>query len=279
MCATGRNPEGWGSMRPMVTCWAHELGDCSDTQSREHYVSKGLFRSKAVLVRGLPWCRHETKRIGLDSAASNILCRDHNSRLSPLDAEAARAFSSLREIFELKSRQAQLAPRLWMRRSWTLDARLLERWFLKTFINLTQIQRPIGQWRGASKDQPPIEAVRAVFGLAPIKPPFGLHAAARVDQDVVSDNDALAFAPLHHTADRTLAAGAFAFRGFRFVLGWTDGDLRPLFHTAAFQDPAFTGWHGSDLLQPLKKLVFNFRGSAAQELHLKWRPFRSAGSG
>lgn len=257
----------------MVNCWARELGDCCDAQSKEHYVTKGLFNSKGLHVRGLPWCRHETKRIGLGSAASSILCRDHNSRLSPLDAEAVRTFEALREIFELRHRQAQLPPRLWKKRVWTVNARLLERWFLKTFINLGQIQQPIEQWRGASEGKPPLDAVRAVFGLAPITTPFGLHAAAGVGQKVMSDGDTLAFVSLRHVTDRTLAAGAFEFRGFRFVLKWTGQDLEPFLRTAASRDPSFAGWDGGDLIHPLKKVVFSSGGRAAQELHFKWQPF------
>jgi hypothetical protein len=48
-----------------VHCWASILGDCGGRQSGEHVVSKGLFRGKAVHVRGLHWCAGEFKTIGL----------------------------------------------------------------------------------------------------------------------------------------------------------------------------------------------------------------------
>jgi hypothetical protein len=262
----------------MVTCWAHTLGDCSNTQSREHYVSKGLFVSDGLRVRGLPWCRYETKTIGLGSATSKILCTSHNERLAELDAEAVRAFESFREIFTLRARQAQLPGRLWKRRVWSLNARLLERWFLKTFINLVQVQQPLAQWRGTSDGQPPIELVRATFGLIPIDPPLGLYAAGAVDHIVVSDGDTVAFAPLHHAADGTLAAGAFEFRGFRFVVKWTEADLNSFFRTVAFRDSSFAGWHESRL-EPLKDVKFMSGATVAQQLSFKWPPFRKPKAG
>ena len=73
-----------------MECWAHELGDCRGGQSGEHHVSASLFpTTKVLLVKGFPWCMDEHKTVGLPSLTANILCRHHNSALSPFD-EAAR---------------------------------------------------------------------------------------------------------------------------------------------------------------------------------------------
>ena len=131
-----------------VTCWAESLGGCSSVQSREHYISKGLFEGDSIIQKGLPWCKFEEKEIGLASASAKILCKTHNERLSILDDEAIRAFDSLREILLLQSRQKKLAPRIWKVRTWHLNGLLLDRWFLKTLVNLMHVQTQAIEFRG-----------------------------------------------------------------------------------------------------------------------------------
>ena len=63
------------------------------------------------------------KEVGLESAASKILCKAHNERLSILDAEAVRAFDCIRGIFELQARQRAVEPTVWKVREWRLNGR------------------------------------------------------------------------------------------------------------------------------------------------------------
>ena len=49
------------------------LGACPRVQSREHYISKGLFEGDSVKLKGLPWCKFEEITIGLASASTKIV--------------------------------------------------------------------------------------------------------------------------------------------------------------------------------------------------------------
>jgi len=42
--------------------------------------------SDSVSIRGFDWCKDKPKTIGINSLTANVLCRDHNSALSDLDA-------------------------------------------------------------------------------------------------------------------------------------------------------------------------------------------------
>ncbi len=72
----------------MPQCWAASLGGCHPEQSREHLVSASLWGGNPIDVIGFPWCRHTPKRVGVGSLTAKILCRSHNSALSPLDGAA-----------------------------------------------------------------------------------------------------------------------------------------------------------------------------------------------
>jgi len=41
-----------------MKCWAKSIGGC-DEKSLEHYVTKSIFSSDIVKVKGLHWCKDE----------------------------------------------------------------------------------------------------------------------------------------------------------------------------------------------------------------------------
>jgi hypothetical protein len=51
----------------MGYCSAEALGNCSDTISKEHVVTEGMFPGRTIFVKGLPWCLNEPKEIGIAS--------------------------------------------------------------------------------------------------------------------------------------------------------------------------------------------------------------------
>ena len=119
----------------MSACWAACLDGCSQKISREHIVSQALFISEQVLVQGFAWCR-EPKMIGLSGLTAKILCAKHNNDLSELDSASAKAFGAMREMMRLSNVRAKLQPRNWTVQRYQVDGPRLERWFLKTLINL-----------------------------------------------------------------------------------------------------------------------------------------------
>jgi hypothetical protein len=257
-----------------VRCWAQSLGDCSSIQSREHYVTKGLFPGNSIKVQGLPWCKVDEKTVGLASASSKILCQEHNARLSPLDDEAIKLFQALGDIFLLQNIQRNLRSQAWKVRQWKANGRLLERWFLKTFINLVQVQENEFRWPDSDVPRAPSrEAVAACFGRLPIRSPRGLYAAAALGHDINS-YDYVNFMSINDATVNALAGGTFEFRGLRFVFAWTDRDLEPFIRQLANSLPQFSGWHDANLMHPFRGLNFDVSGYRAQVLRIVWPPFR-----
>lgn len=76
-------------------CYLAGTADCGGGLSREHYISRGLIDGPELRVRGMPWQREEVARYSPDNLVARILCRRHNSALSPLDTHAIRFFLAL----------------------------------------------------------------------------------------------------------------------------------------------------------------------------------------
>src|SRR5688500_9935061 len=96
-----------------MNCWAHSLGDCDDKQSREHLVSASLWEGDSITVQGFPWCRDAPATIGLANLTSKVLCKRHNSLLSPLDSEAKSVFDVFRRATKLGNERRSIRQRKW----------------------------------------------------------------------------------------------------------------------------------------------------------------------
>lgn len=257
-----------------VKCWAECMGGCSSIQSREHYITKGLFSGKAVKLKGLPWCKFEEKTVGLAAASSKMLCKTHNEQLSNLDDSAIQAFESFRQIFALHDRQYALPPQSYLLRTWKIDGRLLERWFLKTLVNLVQVQSQVMRWPNGTTDRsPPLDVVEAAYGIVPIVSPLGLHAAAGIGQQVTS-GEHIHFAPITDTNTGYIAGGTFEFSGLRFVFAWTQRNLEPFIRHLGEVATPFAGWKESNLLHPFRGMNMEVRGRRTQRLKVTWPPFK-----
>ncbi len=242
---TGSRANPLGGDRGGVLCWAAELGGCCDKVSREHLVSKGLWISDYVDVQGFPWCRNGAKRIGLGSFTAKHLCADHNNQLSDVDAAGRDAFVAFRESMKLlnQRRKKRPPPQRWRVRLFRLSGVLLERWFLKTTINLACVQGSELRWVGGNQlDHPPREIVELAFGARSFKPPMGLYGAS-IRGERQTSTDSLAFSPLIQVGSE-LVGGLFTFRGPRFLLYVGDRDLPGRFDLPG---TSMRGWQSSDL--------------------------------
>jgi hypothetical protein len=201
-------------------CWAKSRGDCCDTQSREHYFSQALFPGPNIRVRGFAWCKDEEVAIPLSKARSKLLCKYHNERLSPLDAAAGQAFATLKAARELDHVRQGMKPRFWMVKEFKIRGLPLERWFLKTMINLVCLSEGPLLWiDGSAKDSPPSALADCCFGTATLGRPKGLYAIAPVGLQI-EDHDTVSFSPFFF--DGRIIAGIFRFRGFHFLLSVWD---------------------------------------------------------
>lgn len=197
-------------------CWAAVLGDCSKKMSREHTVSRSLFVSDDIMVQGFRWCLTEPKKIGLASLVAKILCEKHNNGLSELDAAALDAFNVFRECIRLNNVRGKLKRQpMWNVKRLTIDGPRLERWFLKTLINLSFG----GEW-SIGRGSHPVGAVsedlvEIAFGLRRFQDGAGLYVSGRTGESIDSF-DRVSMTPL--TEGECLCAARFNFRGFTFFL-------------------------------------------------------------
>lgn len=118
-------------------CYLRDTNDCSHKLSREHYISASLLaqlgaRGK-VQVSGMPWQRPgETTDTGISSLTAKMLCERHNNALSPLDAEAAFFFSTLRTaLIDLNHKTLSRKPIVHL-----VSGETIELWLLKVACGL-----------------------------------------------------------------------------------------------------------------------------------------------
>jgi hypothetical protein len=221
----------------MSDCWAMCLGNCSGKFSREHVVTGALFLGNEITVQGFRWCKSEPKTIGLSSLTAKILCRRHNSDLSPLDRAAAHAFGSLRQATRLSNVRSKLRQRIWNVKRFPIDGRVLERWFLKTLVNLAfEGEYAIGR-DSVVAGQPSKDLVEIAFGLNQFDGRAGLYTVVHVGQRIEA-KDTVQFAPLIKKPKGHVAGGLFSFRGFRFLLFLEPEGIKQL--------PSGVGFPGED---------------------------------
>lgn len=154
-------------------CWATSIGGCKEGLTREHSVSKSVLKQIEKLeVVGLPWCP-EPKVVGIESFTVKGLCRHHNEQLSPVDKEASLAFGLLEQMAR-RHREITRNGRRQPVRRYDIDGVKLERWLIKTAINLCYLgELPIGVH---GKNGLPDEAlVKAAFGQRRLAAPAGLY--------------------------------------------------------------------------------------------------------
>jgi hypothetical protein len=199
----------------MSECWAAALGDCAGKISREHIVTRAINLDNEINVSGLDWCK-EPKKVGLASLTAKVLCVAHNSALSELDGEAVRFAEAMRESFRLLTVRVGLKNRRWRRKKFPVDGPRLERWLLKTLINVTSGRDcPIGL---DAKDPglPSKSLVEIAFGKRTFQGEAGLY-----DLYDPPENrprmDGIEIHTINTTANRVLGA-LFYFLGFRLLL-------------------------------------------------------------
>ena len=119
-----------------MKCWAKNVSECSSTQSREHYISKGLFSDKTLFVTNAPFLGGESKEIAKASLTKKCLCKKHNEQLSPYDDEAIHFGEALKYCLELSLKRRHSKAHRFSQHRKFVDTDLFSRWFLKTYLGL-----------------------------------------------------------------------------------------------------------------------------------------------
>lgn len=189
----------------MKKCWANVLGGC-DTMSGEHVFSNVIFKAGCgcpPLIRGVE--RIQGGKPTAYAEKSNILCKHHNSMLSPLDELIGKVSQ-----FQANANDENFCETLY------LEGELLERWLLKTVVN-----NAAAGWMGKTKLLPAPEIVSAIFGHTPLPDGVGLYSVDGLD-------------PLHRPSGSASALPVFADRERQILVGcYVSVHGRPLF--AAFE--------------------------------------------
>lgn len=134
--------------------------------SGEHVFSNSVFKAACtcpLIIEGVKRIRRGEPTQGAEK--SNILCRRHNSLLSPLDET----------IGQIARFQAEANDKNY-KGSLIVEGELLEKWLLKTVVNTAA-----AGWAGPVKWQPSPEVVRAIFGYEPMPDKIGFYSVDGVD--------------------------------------------------------------------------------------------------
>lgn len=249
----------------MADCWAKNLGDCSSKISREHIVSAALWDGPAIVVEGFPWCDGEKKKIGLGSLTAKILCKKHNSDLSEVDSAGADAFRTLQRAVNLQEKRRKERPRKWKVVRFEIDGLRLERWFLKTLINVAVTSPSPGTWADSdtSLKEPPRRFVEAAFGVSPLASPLGLYGAGTVGEEIVMSDSVGLYTLLD--GEGGLVGGLFTFLGYRFFLNLRSGEV-----PNHFPLPSDAGFRETSVLYHIEKLRCVIGKKLSNYVHFLW---------
>ena len=229
-------------------------------------MSASLWDGPSVQVVGFQWCKSEPKTVGVGSLTAKILCRRHNYSLSAVDAAGGKAFDVLKRASLLQEKRVNRKTRKrWKVVLYLIDGALLERWFLKTTINLCVSNATRGTWllSGTSLDDPPLRLVRAAFGSTPLEPPLGLYAVATVGENIVSQ-EAVEIRTLL-TYNNALGGMLFTFHGFRFFLNLAEGAM-----PASALLPSGEEWLDSGLLYHVRDINNNIGKKLSHRVRFLW---------
>lgn len=233
----------------MNKCWAACLGNCDGGMSREHIVSQGLFMSDFVDVSGFDWCKDTPTRVGLGSLTKKALCRKHNSELSKVDSVAAHAFGVLRDQTKLANDRGKNPHERYRTVIYNLNATLLERWLLKTLINLGYGSNLFIGANSICEGYPSDELVKIAFGKVRFPRDNGLYVAAKPGTSL-NFSDTVRMAPLIKNGTH-IQAGMFTFRGVYMFLDLIPGGLKvPLEAIPGMHED----WHHVSLMRPFKEI-------------------------
>ncbi len=231
-------------------CWASSLGDCQGGITAEHYVSECIFPGREVMVKGFPWCRQEHKAIRIERLVRNMLCEEHNSALSPVDAVMPKIFKTLEDASALMDARRKVHSRSWTVKHFRIDVRLLERWCLKTLINVSYpLDFDVSRGTGTLA-VPSNELVKIAFGRSEFMKPAGLYLQAAVNEHI-SLRAGVSITKYGFDKDE-LNLGQFDLFGLRFVLNLLPKEVESM--------------DGSQLLYQRVKSVFNVKDDKGRDV-------------
>ena len=197
-------------------CWASCLGDCEGVISHEHLVSECLFPNGDITVHRFEWCKDVPKSIHIKTLTGKILCEKHNHGLSEVDAAVKQSLDTLREAAILFIEREKIRARRWAVKYFNTDMLLLERWCLKTLININlQEGFPINP-EAPEPHKPTKELVEVAFGLKRFADPSGLYLVVKSGDNFTFVEGDLSIGRMR--MGERLAGADFSLWGIPFLL-------------------------------------------------------------
>jgi len=184
--------------------------------SKEHIISAGMFPNPILCVKGLSWCPNDFKEIPVASFTKRILCERHNEFLGrKIDRAGIAAMTAFRDEVLINNARTAMKPIRWTIKEFRIDGRGLERWCVKTLINVTAE----GEYRiGRDSEvigQPSARLVRIAFGQENFRSRAGLYGLGALGNLKIKDG----FRVIPYIGkDVTLLGGLFGIHGYRFLL-------------------------------------------------------------
>jgi hypothetical protein len=217
-----------------MKCWAACLGDCGAKGSQEHTISECLYPDQLIIVQGFPWCLDAPKELPSKTLTQQILCKKHNEQLgSEVDWASKHSRDTLGEAMDLYTKRNSIRSRRWTIQYFETNMQLLERWCLKTLININHQSG----WKYMDESQPespPPELVEFVFGRRRFSDHKGLYVIAKVGSQQEMNDGRLRITPKTTREEPRLVGATFVLWGFPFYLNLL---------------PEKIAWDGADLMR------------------------------
>lgn len=251
----------------MIKCWASVLGDC-DSQSREHYVSRGLWTNEVLTVVVPSWNGGRPTQIHLNSLFSKILCEKHNKALSNLDREAKKYFKAIGSIIsDVEQKQTLRRSSIWSPLRFDVNGVFLERWLFKLAIGIISVLKKENLWAlsGSPSGVPPRRLVRMVFGLEEIPKPFGVYSMLQIGKNP-DFMEEVTFAPYTNDKDEYIAA-AISIRTIPFLIWMDDSPIDEKFETL---DGNFLSSEKIKQRYHHQEVTFTTKGKVVSRLKFNW---------
>jgi hypothetical protein len=201
-----------------------------------------------VDVRGTGRHAQPDRRRTVRQLTRPILCDFHNGATNDLDTTAGQLAHAIDEFIGERENRLRMPRMTWGARTIEVDGCMLERWFLKSIINIEfDYDLPIGD-PNERAGWPTRELVEMVFGHRPVRPPFGLFLVDEPGRRFTLGLDEFRFSSLVGPAGTHTVCGLLEFRGLTFGVSLTDIPLA----LGVFDGPL--GLENSRIHQPLNEL-------------------------
>lgn len=249
----------------MEKCWANVLNNCDGGISREHVVSKCLFTSSEIDVKGFSWCKVQSKRIGIEAITKKCLCRKHNSELTNLDAAASHAFDVLRKQTKLSNDRSKEPGKRFKKFTFSINATALEKWLLKSLINFSYGSEYFIGHESNKKGMPSEHLVKVVFGIESFCAINGMYVAYKKG-GLINFTDTVQFAPIIKD-QKYIYGGKFTFRGVLLFM-----DISPDGMKIPFEDIPGTNheWENIYLSKKFKQIKATHGNRVSHVVKFNW---------